>query len=211
MTRVDSPSKLNCVLGGNIKIMRKLLLGLLLTCSMNLFAPVLPDVDQKAMQDRMLEIFEQERIQQERQQKFDEFLNHLGYKESRNNWKIYNRYGYIGEFQFGRAALKATGYGHVTFTDFKKDPSVFPPEDQRKAVRKLIDLNMRHIGNLLDRYEGKTINGIPVTKAGLIAATHLGGAKSVQIYFNSAGKINRADAFGTSIESYLQEFSVFII
>lgn len=188
--------------------MKKLLIIILLSVlSINIFAPVISEEENRNTTGKFLYKLDQEHKQEE----FEKFLGYLGYKESRNNWKVYNKYGYIGEYQFGRAALKATGYGHVTYSAFKKNPNVFPPEDQHIAVCKLIKLNLKHIGPILDQYKDTTINNIPVTKAGLIAAAHLGGAGSVKKYFDSGGRINPKDAYGTSIEDYLKEFSIFNI
>jgi hypothetical protein len=43
----------------------------------------------------------------------------------------------------------------------------------------------------------------------MIAASHLGGAGSLQKYLNSNGKINKKDLFGTSIYDYLKTFSFY--
>ena len=74
-------------------------------------------------------------------------------------------------------------------------------------------LNMKSIGLLhtINIKQNLFINNVPITKAGLIAAAHLGGARSVKLYLKSNGKINREDAYGTSIEDYLLEFSIFDI
>ena len=190
--------------------MKKMLLALLLLfLPFNMFAPVVPGFDSRNMIEEYL--IKQEQIR--KQLEFDKFLNHLGYKESRNNWKAYNKYGYIGEFQFGKSALKATGYQHITFWNFKRNPQIFPPIDQRLAVEKLIELNIKRLG-LTDSIiikDSTYINNILITKAGLVAAAHLGGARGVQLFLNSQGKINKRDAYGTSIADYLQEFSNFEI
>jgi len=40
----------------------------------------------------------------------------------------------------------------------------------------------------------------------MIAASHLGGAGSLQKYLDSGGMINRKDVLGTSISDYLKKF-----
>jgi hypothetical protein len=40
----------------------------------------------------------------------------------------------------------------------------------------------------------------------MIAASHLGGAGSLQKFLDSNGRINRKDVLGTSISGYLKRF-----
>ena len=58
-----------------------------------------------------------------------------------------------------------------------------------------------------DKYLGKKINGITITKSGLLAGAHLKGAGCVINYLKSEGKNNACDAFGTSVETYLKKFA----
>ena len=57
------------------------------------------------------------------------------------------------------------------------------------------------------RFEGKKINDILVTESGILAAAHLSGPGNVKKYLRSSGKLKFKDVFGTSIESYLINFS----
>ena len=79
---------------------------------------------------------------------------------------------------------------------------------QLKALKTLIKVNLLLL-NDYEHYVGDTINGIRITKSGMIAASHLGGAGSLQKYLSSNGVINRADLFGTSISDYLKRFSYY--
>lgn len=137
---------------------------------------------------------------------FNRFLYDLGHKESNNNWKAYNSAGYIGEYQFGKLALKEVGLGHITFRKFKKDPSIFSKKIQLKAVTMLIDINFRLLSKYIEEYEGETIGNILVTKSGLLAACHLGGARSVKLFLITNGRVNRYDSNSTSIGHYLLLF-----
>jgi len=142
---------------------------------------------------------------------FERFLVDLGYCESRNNWKIYNKFGYIGEWQLGKLALQETGYSHITYKNFKKDPNIFPKSEQKKAVTILISLNIKYLGNAIDNYNGQTIKGVEITTSGLIAAAHLAGARGVKLFLASDGRINRKDANGTSVLTYLTVFQEYNI
>lgn len=135
------------------------------------------------------------------------FFVDLGHKESGNNYKIYNKYGYIGAYQMGKSALEAVGYEHVTFSDFKKDPSIFTKEEQIDAVIKLTKINRKILKKYIDKYSNTIINDVLITESSLLAAAHLGGAGGVMKYLDSSGKYNPSDAYGTSIQDYMEKFS----
>ena len=139
---------------------------------------------------------------------FECFVNHLGLRESNNNWKAINTKGYIGEWQFGYGTLKTLGYGYITPEKFKDDPNIFPRSLQKQVLRELVDVN---IGELVsyEKYIGTTINGVKITRAGLIAAAHLGGMVSVQKFLTSHGVIDFKDIYGTKTSDYIREFGIY--
>lgn len=133
------------------------------------------------------------------------FIGDLGYRESGNNWQSINSIGCFGEWQFQESTLKYLGYKAITARKFKSNPNIFTREQQLKALKTLIRVNLV----LLTDYEhfiGDSINGFPITKSGMIAASHLGGAGSLQKFLKSGGKINKKDVLGTSIRDYLIGF-----
>lgn len=131
----------------------------------------------------------------------------IGKRESNGNWTIVNPYGYIGTYQFGRAALDATGYKHITIREFRKNPSIWPPEEQEKAMSKLLSLNKKVLTSYIAKFEGDTINGIVITESGLLAAAHLAGAGGVIKYLDSGGRHDPFDKNGTHLSTYLREFA----
>lgn len=145
-----------------------------------------------------------------RDTEFDRFINDLGFRESSNNWQAINCIGCFGEWQFAESTIHYLGYKHVTLRKFRKDPDIFPRELQRKALESLIKVNLV----LLKDYEsfiGDTIKGVIVTRSGMLAASHLGGARSVQIFLASEGRIERKDVLGTSVKDYMKRFSFYDI
>lgn len=136
---------------------------------------------------------------------FTRFINDLGRRESGNNWMSVNCIGCFGEWQFAESTVQYLGYKHVTLRKFKKDPDIFPREMQRSVLESLIKVNLA----LLRKYEcyiGDTIRGVVVTKSGMIAASHLGGARSLKLFLSSEGRINKTDVLGTSVCDYLKKF-----
>jgi len=136
---------------------------------------------------------------------FIRFINDLGHRESGNNWLCINQIGCFGEWQFDESTLRYLGYRKITLKGFKANPQIFPKELQLEALKVLIRVNLC----ILREYEhfiGDSIKGVRITKSGMIAASHLGGAGSLQKFLDSDGRINKKDVFGTSIYDYLKNF-----
>jgi len=137
---------------------------------------------------------------------FSRFIMDLGYRESNNNWLSVNLIGCFGEWQFAESTLRFLGLNDITLKKFRSDPNIFPREKQLEALQELIKINISY----LRRYEhfiGDTINGVVVTKAGMIAASHLGGAATLMKFLDSNGEINKEDVLGTSIQDYMERFT----
>jgi hypothetical protein len=143
--------------------------------------------------------------QKHHESELSRFIRDLGYKESGNNWQSINLIGCFGEWQFEESTLKYLGFRAITLRKFKANPEIFPRELQLKALKTLIRVNLLHLSDY-EHFIGDSINGIVITKSGMIAASHLGGAGSVQKFLNSNGRMNSKDVLGTSIYDYLKKF-----
>lgn len=139
-----------------------------------------------------------------RAEQFEMFLESLGFSESSHNPAACNGLGYIGLYQMGKAARKATGYGHITDNAFRRNPDIWPPEQQRAAMEILIHMNNRILHGEIQEYSGKVVRGVLVTKSGILAAAHIAGAGGVKRWLNAG--INPRDAFGTSLTDYMVKF-----
>lgn len=142
------------------------------------------------------------------QDELNGFINHLGFKESQNNWKIINTYNCIGEWQFAPSTLKHMGYGHITAEKFRADSSIFPRELQLDILKTYMKINELSLYRY-EKYIGTEINGIPITKAGLLAGMHLGGLGGIKYFLESDGRIDKGDAYGTKISDYIKEFAIY--
>ena len=193
-----------------IKFMRRLKIILLLLLMFLVYSKstVPSGIDEYTKElkvTQFINYLEEKRYQQE----FENFINQLGYDESRNDWTCINRIGALGEWQFMTSTLKWLGYGHITTKAFKKDSTIFPPKLQRQVLEELIHTNTIIMNNYINDFDGLEIRGIKITKAGIIAACHLGGARSVKLYLSTNGNLNRRDILGTSIENYLKRYQIF--
>jgi len=139
---------------------------------------------------------------------YQNFKSKLARLESSNNWREYNRFGYIGKYQFGKSALAATGYSHVTPEEFIADPDIFSETDQEKAMDQLLKLNEADMRSYLERYVGLTLyDSIRITRAGVLAAAHLSGPANVKEFLDTNGTKNPKDRMGTRLSDYFHYFS----
>jgi hypothetical protein len=136
---------------------------------------------------------------------FSRFINDLGYSESGNNWLSVNQIGCFGEWQFDESTLQYLGFRRITLKKFMANPEIFPRELQLKVLKTLIKVNLAFLMDY-EHFIGDSINGVVITKSGMIAASHLGGAGSLQKFLSSNGRINKEDILGTSIFDYLKKF-----
>jgi|TARA_B100001094_G_C18153749_1_gene785224 hypothetical protein len=139
-----------------------------------------------------------ERWNQYKLQNYNDFLDAIGYQESRNRYHIVNKYGYMGKYQFGKSTLKTLKI-KVSQSEFLRDSVL-----QEQAMFALLKYNKKRLKKLIDKYDGQIVHGIFVTESGLLAAAHLGGQGSVKKWFRS-GKIKR-DGNGVKITSYMKKF-----
>jgi hypothetical protein len=140
-----------------------------------------------------------ERWDQFKTQSRNNFLDAMGYQESRNRYHIVNKYGYMGKYQFGSSTLKTLKI-KVSRSEFLRDTLL-----QEEAMLKLLLHNKKRLQKYIDKYEGQVINGVLVTESGLLAAAHLGGQGSVRKWFRN-GKV-RKDGNGIKITTYMKRFS----
>nr|WP_322623910.1 peptidoglycan-binding protein LysM [uncultured Flavobacterium sp.] len=127
------------------------------------------------------------------------FKQAIGIKESQGLYKLVNRYGYMGKYQFGKAALRSVGI--TNSKKFLNNPGL-----QERAFKALLSKNKWELRKEIGRYEGKVIRGIKITESGILAAAHLAGANSVKTFLSTNGRNGYRDGFGTSLKSYIKRF-----
>ena len=129
----------------------------------------------------------------------DQFLNDIGFRESGNRYTIVNQFGYMGKYQFGKATLRTL---KIKVT---KDAFLNSPDLQEYAMQQNLIYNKKKLLKYIKLYEGETVHGIFITESGILAAAHLAGPGSVRKFFRRGSEFK--DGFGTSMTSYLKEFS----
>lgn len=127
------------------------------------------------------------------------FLFHIGFIESTNDYKKINSLGYLGKYQFGKSTLKTLKYKGSTVKFLNS------PELQETMMLKLLKYNQKRLRRYIKKYSGTIINGVVITESGMLAAAHLAGQGNVKSFFRKG--INPKDSYGTSLTKYLCEFS----
>jgi hypothetical protein len=133
------------------------------------------------------------------------YLVPLAKRESGFIPDVRNEYGYTGLFQLGEQALEELKrFGMAPENMTLNRLRYTAAEDQARLALNLAELNWRRIVNEASQKLGQSVNGIPVTKPGLLAAAHLVGPSAVKKWLASDGKKTKADANGTKIEDYMR-------
>ena len=131
--------------------------------------------------------------------------------ESGGNWNAKNSSegaggtGHFGRVQFGRARFneaKAAGAvpSDMTIEEFGTEKN---KDVQVRAERwHFGDIQQRIDTNNLGEYLGQVINGVEMTRDGMVAIAHLGGFNGLKKHLTSNGKYNPSDDNGTSLSDY---------
>lgn len=129
----------------------------------------------------------------------DSFLDAIAHSESSNRYKVTNRFGYMGKYQFHKQTLKDLGY-KVSKKEFLNSPEL-----QERAMMDLLLSNKKSLGYRMEKWEGRRINGVKITESGILAAAHLAGVGNLINYMENG--VEFKDGNGTSIVKYLTKFS----
>jgi soluble lytic murein transglycosylase-like protein len=129
------------------------------------------------------------------------FLQHMAERESNNTPTVVNKFGMMGKYQFSPSTVRMLGFS-VTRNEFLSNSEL-----QDSVMVAYLRANQVELRNLIKKYEGRVVKGVKVTRAGVLAAAHLGGSGNVRLWFASDDPNGRTDANGTSLRHYMVEFS----
>lgn len=154
---------------------------------------------------------------------YDTFFAAIRARESSGNYAAVNTFGYLGAYQFGEAALVDLGLAVRDANPFNNDYSrgftgkfgigtkaefLASETAQDQAAAEWWTLLWNRIRfNDIEFYDQQTLNGVKLTKTGMIAASHLLGTGALIDFIESGGTDVGGDAFGTRITEYLKLFA----
>lgn len=131
------------------------------------------------------------------------FMEKIAKIESGGNYKVVNEYGMMGKYQFNPKTVKALGFD-VTREEFLNNPQL-----QDQVMMAYIRANHQDLKPVIDRYNGKYVKGIKITRASILAGAHFAGSGGVVRYLNSDDQVGTVDARGTTLKKYMELFSNF--
>jgi len=129
------------------------------------------------------------------------FLDKLAYLESRDSISIVSSTGYLGKYQIRLSTVKALGFD-VTQEEFLNREAL-----QDSVELSLLRYNKRVLNPYIKQYEGQTIDSVYITKAGILAGSHLVGAGGVISFLKNDTACAVQDGNGVSVKKYLRLFS----
>jgi hypothetical protein len=156
---------------------------------------------------------------------YADFFVALGHIESGDNYSFVSTPGYLGYYQFSEQALQAIGFyqgdasGALDFTGgwtplaaafgvHDKASFLASPAAQDMAATlwfQKVDADVESLG--LGKYEGQTLNGVPITGSGLLAGAHLVGVWGLKSYLESGGLTDPRDGNGEPVSDYISRFA----
>ena len=146
---------------------------------------------------------------------YKDFAKQMRIRESGDRYNIKNSLGYLGAYQFGMTRLcdlgltQKSGSGYKWKSGYSEKKFLNSPEIQDDCFK-------RHICDLIVKVEiwfgeylNKEVNGVYITKAGLVAGAHIGGIGGVE-KFLIYGE-NKKDVYNTSVRDYIISFRDFVL
>ena len=132
-----------------MNVARKLLISVVLFCLSTLvYAPRSIETEMEMLVHIKIQMVVKN-IKKYKAEQMKLFLQNIGHYESGNNPNAWNKYGYIGKYQFGTAARKSTGFQHIGYVKFKSNPSIWSEVDQDIAMAKLMMKNQVHLSSII--------------------------------------------------------------
>lgn len=117
---------------------------------------------------------------------------------------VVNKFGMMGRYQFSPSTVRVLGF-KVSKTEFLKNRHL-----QDTVMLHYIAANQKELEPIINKYDGKVINGVKITRAGILAGAHFAGSGTVRYFFSRRLNTNEfADANGTTLTFYMKKFSDF--
>lgn len=149
---------------------------------------------------------------------FSEFQEKLKKRESSNNYKAVNKFGYLGAYQFGKMRLYDLGYSLDNYSPFGKRKKTYLSKDDflnnKDLQDRLFKQSMREYYKLIKRKYEKNLNR-PFQHNGKIFTLTISGAMAVCHLLGVGGLVsllkgyNKTDGNGTQASEYAYLFSGF--
>ena len=129
------------------------------------------------------------------------FMQKISDIESGGNYKVVNQYGMMGKYQFSPTTVRGLGF-RVSKQEFLNNPHV-----QDTVMLAYMKANHQDLQYFIDRYEGKTIKGVKITRASILAGAHFAGSGGVRSFLTNDNHSGTIDGNGTTLRYYMSKFN----
>lgn len=135
-----------------------------------------------------------------------EFIEAIGMLESNNTYRIENRYGMLGKYQFSPLTIEYLGY------DVTKEEFLSSPELQDEVMMTYLRANYKTLYDYIMEYDGQEFKGIRLNTASILAGAHFAGAGGLMRFLdNMSDSTGVIDGNGMSLRKYMSRFSEYNI
>ncbi|OQA96868.1 MAG: hypothetical protein BWY22_01574 [Bacteroidetes bacterium ADurb.Bin217] len=152
-------------------------------------------------------------------------FTHIAKIESRGAYNVVSEKSMLGKYQASKHTLRDFGYSdaqidsiytsvyEITIRGNRKryffDTELFPPSEQERFIRWYTNRMERILLKYhINEYVGKTIDGVFITKAGLLHASMLGHTHVIR-FLETQGAVNYTPKRGYSVKERLQQLENF--
>jgi len=134
--------------------------------------------------------------------KIQAFLRQMGQIEGLGSYETVSSRGYLGMYQFHPRTLAYIGI-NVTRNEFLSNPDL-----QDSTMVAYMRMNARVLDKVIKHYSGTYVNGVYVTKAGILAGAHLVGTGGVLTFLRpDKYDYKTVDGNGVHVSTYMTKFA----
>lgn len=145
-----------------------------------------------------------ERIPHSTPTQIEKFMDEVAKIESpTNDYTVVNQYGMLGRYQFSPSTIRVLGF-NVSKQRFLSDRQL-----QDSVMLSYMWANQKDLEGLINKLEGRTIRGIRITRAAVIAGAHFAGSRNVKNFLTNPNHQEVIDGNGTTLVKYMSRFSDF--
>lgn len=158
---------------------------------------------------------------------YQDFLDAIRFQESSDRYDQVNPGRFLGAYQLGEAVLTTLGYVRSDSNSSNNDYSggwtglnginsrqdfLDSHEVQDQAVKDHFSVLWQYIRNYDDEfYTQQTLNGVFLTRSGMLAGAHLVGVGALDRFIKSGGFDIALDGNGKSIVDYINQFADYAV
>jgi hypothetical protein len=133
----------------------------------------------------------------------EQFMEKIAKLESNGNHTVVNQYGMLGRYQFSPSTIKVLGFNYT------KEQFLSNRFTQDTVMLTYMEINERELAPLINRFEGRIIKGVRITRASVLAGAHFAGSRNMRTFLTDPNNSGISDGNGTTLIKYMSHFQDF--